>query len=1261
MPDETPDNNIEPLLESILVHGDRTASETNQLLEHTLEQEVRNGTTLDHSLELQGRMNDNLSKVAEALTMPQEEGTQSYFIKTLKGDKGDKGDTGDTRTDEEVMALIAPLIPAPIPGRDGMNAPEINQEALIEAMLGRVTMPKDGRNGKDGADGKDGSQGIAGTNGKDGSPDTGADIKSKLEGLEVGSRLDYTKLDNLPNLDEIFEKARRGGKHVASKTVSLKELDDVDLTGLQVNAEGKYILGSGSGGGAVWGSITGTITDQADLISLLNGYALNTGWTPNESIFADNSGNLAQDTAYRYERIGDVPILSALENVIIFNETFTGSGLDDLTPSGAYTGEHTDVIIIGLNGQDYVEYSVGINAFSDADSVIGMTSGSTGIVSKDLAQYGFSGNVFFDMTSGNFIPGELIVAISYGSVSFSGSGLNDMTYNMAGFTGSGTDSILVTIDSVGTPDTFEWRLNGVLQATGVSIAAGVPIPLVDGIEILFPNDTGHDLGNLWSFIVNPTASGIVNTQTTVSSDYFIWNTESLPFTLEAITGSTQSLADGLDIAFGQIDSHTLLDQWLFENVPSIRGTVNSKTFNGAALQLQSEDGIGTQSFTLKAAPSMFSDLTLFAPIEDGHANYVMTTDGASQLGFQSINSLLSGVPYEIYFADGSGNLSQSPNFLFDPNTIQFRVGDLSQSVNSTEFIVDDIAQVIGAYSPNGYFYAGNISGMGALFGVDNAHQILFGKVEDADFRGDLTIDLTQSKLEFHDILNNREGGFAVSNTLAGISFVDNNASIAAQSLYSTSQILTQWTDGTIFAQTTWEPNGISQQYTDGTISTNLHMGYSSKSKLDWLTSTTYAQTYVSGDRVQSQFSDTTTPIATYNIQNANKSELGYENSSDGTQSYVRADGASAILQRQASGSASYSYIEAGDSFARMYYDNFMGSNSRIDVGSGVTQIFSTDSVATTLFNVASGSMVLDTQDGFGNESYLYVDPDNSYSTVSNGTEISGYEINAAVFESSYIGPTTESYSRQDSGQSRLTWLNPGAGYTGVVSAENGVSFISGAQGSNQGQHYGGPSGTGSIWSDGTSSASTILDGAGNYWRGMYRDLSGGNDFTSSLQMNGASAVINVLDAAHPTISPYVGVSNSGGAASTEISVSNGSIFAAAVARSAGYVEVYGRFEQHKGTNTAAANNLTLPLDGNLFVISGNTQINAITTSNWVAGSHITLIFTGIPTVKHNTAGGAGTARIFLAGSTDLIVLTANTLLGLVYDGTQWQETYRKVG
>lgn len=103
----------------------------------------------------------------------------------------------------------------------------------------------------------------------------------------------------------------------------------------------------------------------------------------------------------------------------------------------------------------------------------------------------------------------------------------------------------------------------------------------------------------------------------------------------------------------------------------------------------------------------------------------------------------------------------------------------------------------------------------------------------------------------------------------------------------------------------------------------------------------------------------------------------------------------------------------------------------------------------------------------------------------------------------------------------------------------------------------------------------------------------------------------------------------------------------------------GRWQPAKGASVTAANNLTLGNDGNTFPISGNTQINAITTTNWQAGSVVNLIFSGTPTVKHNTSGGAGTAVIDMAGDADWTA-GAGDVLTLLYDGTYWHETTRKV-
>lgn len=91
---------------------------------------------------------------------------------------------------------------------------------------------------------------------------------------------------------------------------------------------------------------------------------------------------------------------------------------------------------------------------------------------------------------------------------------------------------------------------------------------------------------------------------------------------------------------------------------------------------------------------------------------------------------------------------------------------------------------------------------------------------------------------------------------------------------------------------------------------------------------------------------------------------------------------------------------------------------------------------------------------------------------------------------------------------------------------------------------------------------------------------------------------------------------------------------------------------------ASAGDLTLTA-ANVFSITGTTTINAITTTNWLAGATVTLTFEASVTVKNNTAGGASTAVMLLAGGADFSA-TANDVLTLLYNGTNWREVSRSV-
>lgn len=81
---------------------------------------------------------------------------------------------------------------------------------------------------------------------------------------------------------------------------------------------------------------------------------------------------------------------------------------------------------------------------------------------------------------------------------FTGSGLDDMSVSGA-YTGSLSDSYVVKIDAVGTPDTFKWSRDAgtTWVATGVAITGAVQT-LEQGITVTFAATTGHTVNDLWT-------------------------------------------------------------------------------------------------------------------------------------------------------------------------------------------------------------------------------------------------------------------------------------------------------------------------------------------------------------------------------------------------------------------------------------------------------------------------------------------------------------------------------------------------------------------------------------------------------------------------------------------------------------------------------------------------------------------------------------------------------------------------------------------
>ena len=91
-----------------------------------------------------------------------------------------------------------------------------------------------------------------------------------------------------------------------------------------------------------------------------------------------------------------------------------------------------------------------------------------------------------------------------------------------------------------------------------------------------------------------------------------------------------------------------------------------------------------------------------------------------------------------------------------------------------------------------------------------------------------------------------------------------------------------------------------------------------------------------------------------------------------------------------------------------------------------------------------------------------------------------------------------------------------------------------------------------------------------------------------------------------------------------------------------------RHQTGKGAAVASATTITLGNDGNVFPITGTTVITTITTTNWQAGSRVTLIF-GTGTASQVTNAGNITFR-----SGTSLTTTTNGAWDFIYDGTAWR-------
>lgn len=423
---------------------------------------------------------DELSDIFENVDL-----SQLDYIQGEKGDKGDKGDKGEKGDTGEKGK-------DGIDGKDGIN----------------------GTDGIDGIDGKDGKDGIDGKDGKDGSPDAPEDIVNKLESLSGVKRLKATAIQGI----EDFVKLGKDGypknlpQPAASLTYKLNgaqtgrgNILNVIGNGITSSTDGDtttYDL-SGLSADTTWGSITGTITNQADLVSYIDGKL-------GVSTDAYNALSDGSDTKpYLRELIDPVGgnVLAEIVDDFVYVTPLSGAS------SASHAMSHT-----------------GSNVVSITNTITSLTN-QAGVV---VCTYNGSGDDLWSMTRtvalGN---GEIHIACHMRRPNDSGAAnKSNLRIGLRIGTGDGTDGVFFKLNE----DTNSNRWQCITRASSVSTTTNTSVTTTKGTWFRV-NIVINPAGDEAKFYINGTLvathttnmpavgtalTGIMNMELTVVSSTITW-------------------------------------------------------------------------------------------------------------------------------------------------------------------------------------------------------------------------------------------------------------------------------------------------------------------------------------------------------------------------------------------------------------------------------------------------------------------------------------------------------------------------------------------------------------------------------------------------------------------------------------------------------------------------------------------------------------------------------------------------------------------
>jgi hypothetical protein len=426
--------------------------------------------------------------------------------------------------------------------------------------------------------------------------------------------------------------------------------------------------------------------------------------------FGDGSNALSGNSNFTFNN----NILTVGGTSSSLGAVFSGSGLNDLSVSGTYTGSASsvDIYLLSNAGNTSLDLSGRSANFQGGETITGGTSGATGTLVFDTSHAGANA-IYLSGVSGTFQSSETVTGGTSGSTATVTSNNGTLPADVFAWfesNGSGPVGPVGPVILVG--------ITGSGQALGST-----------GITATFGATSGHTVQDVWTITQGSSSVGEIDSHIFKGDSLVLKDGSGYTFTLSAPTlsgdiglvfpnsqgtngqvlttngsGGTSwtTPAGGGGTIGGSIANNQIA-------VGSSANTINGFSYftynNGSGGIFTVGDSMGMQY--MKAAGGGNNHLEFGSPGNDSAG--VLTLD-------QFSSSMISRYNNSV-IEDLAGN--QMASFNQTGPSIFTQIGDLSNSSHGTKLIIDDSNQTLKAYNHT----AGDISALSLDF---QAHEYRFG-------------------------------------------------------------------------------------------------------------------------------------------------------------------------------------------------------------------------------------------------------------------------------------------------------------------------------------------------------------------------------------------------------------------------------------------------------------------------------------------------------------------------------------------------------